>query len=184
MVLPVTPPAPVRAKFKHILSVFTNVGKHLSAEGTCPSDRGALARTIASFYLILSRGDTSSPPDASEDGGGRTATQRHLLECTSLVLQQQDNNAATWASPTHLQAFQLIMFHFDDRRPKIRRAAHQVRWRNQSCGWHKQEFELLATDRALMRAPSVSLRLSAPPLCSYQIGRSFSYAGAPQTQPE
>ena len=50
---------------------------------------------------------------------------RNFLQCV-LVLENQSTSTTAWTSPTNLQAFQLLMFHFDDRRPKVRRTAYRM----------------------------------------------------------
>ena len=103
IILPLTPAAPLRSKFKHVSSVFMTIGRQLHAEGA------------------------AAAAAAADDGsGGRSAMLKHLLECLALVLAQQDAAAATWASPSHLQALDFITAHLDDRRPKVRRAAQQA----------------------------------------------------------
>ena len=130
--LPVTPSAPIRAKFKHILSVLSNIRDNLGPKALLvvlfmPSSP-CLPPPLPCVYRrpwFLTLGISSCFCDFLGEAGG-SAILRHWLECMALVLQHQHTGAATWDSSDHLQAFQLIMLHFDDCRPKVRRASHQV----------------------------------------------------------
>ena len=57
-------------------------------------------------------------------GEGGTAAIKHVLECMAAALAAQDKSAATWAAPSHIQAFNFLAQHFDERRAKVRRSAH------------------------------------------------------------
>jgi hypothetical protein len=98
VVLPSTPSAPVRAKFKHIAQLLITIGRAIHAEDSQVEGQG---------------------------GGTRTATLRHLLEAVSMSASHLDASTPTWSAPAALQCLDFLVRHFDDRRAKIRKAAHE-----------------------------------------------------------
>ena len=93
--LPYTPAGPLRSKFKHITETLAGIGQRVDTERT---------------------GDKESP--------ARTGMLRHTLECMAMIMCQQDRDASTWATPTFLRTLHFLLRYFEERRSKIRRAAH------------------------------------------------------------
>jgi hypothetical protein len=78
-------------------------------------------KQISSVFVGIGR---QLHAEVNEDGSSRSSMLRHLLDCVSYSLLCLDTSAASWAAPSHLQALELLLVHVEDRRPKVRKAAH------------------------------------------------------------
>jgi len=78
-------------------------------------------KQISSVFVGIGR---QLHAEVNEDGSSRSSMLRHLLDCVAHSLLCLDTSAASWAAPSHLQALELLLVHVEDRRPKVRKAAH------------------------------------------------------------
>ena len=77
----------------------------------------AIARGIQDGMEVLVQ-------DEENGNGAHTAALRRSLILVGVILRAQEASAAAWQSPLLMQLLHLLTTYFDDKRPKLRKAAH------------------------------------------------------------